>query len=83
MALPKLLVVNPVETGGTVFYLVDGEVHSLAPGESHDLEEGLDHKFEFHRGEDFGDAEVVIKTGTYHFRVENNGWNLAVASSVE
>lgn len=81
VVLPKLLVVNPAETGGTVFYLVDGEVHSLAPGETLTLEEGRNHKIEFHRGEGFGDAEVMLSTGIYHFQVDSNGWNLTLADA--
>lgn len=78
-AAPDLLIVNPAETGGTVFYLVDGEVQSLEPGESHNLKNGRQYTIEYHRGGEFGEAELQVQSGTYHFRVDNAGWKLAAA----
>jgi len=78
-AAPDLQIVNPAETGGTVFYLVNGEVNSLGPGESHNLKNGRQYTIEFHRGGEFGEAELQLQAGTYHFRVDDTGWNLAAA----
>lgn len=78
-AAPDLQIVNPAETGGTVFYLVNGEVNSLEPGESHNLKNGRQYTIEFHRGGELGEAELQLQAGTYHFRVDDAGWNLTEA----
>ncbi len=69
--------VNPIQTGGTVHYAVDGIQFSLRPGESHEIPQGAEPEIEFHRGDDFGFTKVVLQEGDYVFTVGRTGWNLA------
>ena len=73
-----LVLFNPEETRGQVNYVVDGEVHTLQPGETHDLGEGDTWHIQFHRGDDFGNAEHFLPTGQYRFHVsKEDGWGLS------
>lgn len=69
--------VNPIQTGGTVHYAVDGIQFSLRPGERHEIPQGQAPEIEFHRGDDFGFTKVVLQEGDYVFTVGRTGWNLA------
>ena len=75
---PKpLRLINPRETGGDIHYAVDGESFSLRPGEFHELPQDTAHRIEFHRGDEFGYAELELGAGDYVFGVGSKGWNLA------
>jgi len=76
-----LVLVNPVESGGAIFYLVDGESFALDPGESHRLSADRERTISFHRGDDFGDAEVALQAGEFTFRVSSQGWQLEAATA--
>jgi len=75
-----LVLLNPKETGGTVSYVLDGQVHSLRAGEKHELASGLSWRIQFDRGEQFGTAEHTLTSGTYAFRVTERGWELSPTS---
>ena len=76
-AVPCLLrLANPSETGGVVYYAVDGESFSLNPGDYHELSPGKERRIEFHRGEDFGYANFELQAGDYLFSVGDAGWDL-------
>lgn len=79
---PRLIVVNPAHNGGVVAYLVDGKIHSLAPGQEHDLGNGPPRRIEFHRGDSFGEATVLLDAGTYHFDIGDEGWSLTQTTSI-
>jgi len=72
-----LRLVNPSETGGVVYYAVDGESFSLSPGEYHELAPATECLVEFHRGGDFGYATLNLAAGDYLFVVGETGWSLA------
>jgi hypothetical protein len=72
---PRLVIENPRHSGATVRYLVDGEMESLRPGESQSLRIGVSRVL-FHRGGAFGNAEEVLREGTYQFRATQQGWTL-------
>jgi len=72
-----LRLVNPSETGGVVYYAVDGESFSLNPGEYHELAPAVESLVEFHRGGEFGYAKLSLTTGDYLFVVGETGWGLA------
>jgi len=71
-----LHLVNPRDSGGEIHYEVDGVGFSLLPGEYQQLPLGSEHEVEFHRGDNFGDAKVVIREGVYLFGVGSTGWKL-------
>jgi hypothetical protein len=71
---------NPVKTGGTVHYLLNGEVRSLRPGDKQELPSGRSWRVRFHRGADFGEAEYTPANGLYEFQVTEHGWDLSRTS---
>ncbi len=71
-----LVLMNAPSSGGEVTYLVDRVVFSLKPGERHVLTAGASRRIQFHRGGDFGDAEVTAAGGAYLFDVTERGWDL-------
>jgi hypothetical protein len=72
----ELVLVNPLENGGVVLFLVDGEMFSLSPGESQNWPADRDRQIAFHRGESFGDFRTMLRNGHYTFRVGAQGWEL-------
>jgi len=80
LSVQALVLANPAESGGTIHYLVDGEVFSLHPGETHRLEPGKPYTVEFHRGGSFGDAVRTLERGRYEFVVGPQGWKLNAVS---
>lgn len=72
----ELVLVNPAESGGTILYLVEGQAFSLAPGQSHRLPADRPWRVVFHRGDDFGDTEILLSTGQFNFAVGPQGWQL-------
>ena len=77
-----IVVLNPARSGGTVQFLVDGEVVSLRPGESRTFDPLGIRLVQFDRGKDFGVAELAItEAGIYAFRVTSSGWALNKVSS--
>ena len=76
----NVVLCNPADNGGTVHYLLDGQVCSLGPGEAQDLGTRGPWSIQFHRGGDFGDADRSIETGSFAFRVTESGWDLQRAT---
>ncbi len=74
-----LVIVNPVDSGGEIFYLVDGESFALRPGESHRLPAERERRIAFHRGDSFGDSETTLLAGRFEFRVTLQGWALVTS----
>jgi hypothetical protein len=72
-----LVLLNPQETGGSVSYLLNGQVQSLRPGQKQELPGAQSWRIQFHRGDDFGNAEHTLTSGTYAFRVSKQGWELS------
>lgn len=67
---------NPTENNGSIRFLVNGRVEELQPGESRRFNEFDPLQVGFHRGGEFGDAHRTISHGTYHFVVQERGWEL-------
>ncbi len=82
LPLAVLVILNPFDSGGEIFYLVDGESFALRPGESHRLPAERERQIAFHRGDSFGDSEMTLHSGHFEFRVSSQGWAL-VASQVD
>ncbi len=79
-----LVLFNPLDSGGEMRFLVNGEFHVLLPGEVHRFDSKERWHVQFHRGDRFGDADLTLTGGHYEFRVTDNGWDLAeVADSTE
>ncbi|HEY4311162.1 MAG TPA: hypothetical protein VGN12_17060 [Pirellulales bacterium] len=72
----ELVIVNPLENGGVVLFLLDGQMFSLSPGESQNWPADHDRSIAFHRGESFGDFRTALHSGRYTFRVGAQGWEL-------
>jgi hypothetical protein len=49
---------------------------SLAPGQSRQLSGKKAWRIEFHRGGDFGQADLSLARGAYRFAVTRAGWDL-------
>ena len=71
-----LTLVNPPMSGGVVHFVVDGVVCSLQPGEYQQLAALGQRRIQFHRGDDFGDADYRLCSGAFLFQVEEDGWEL-------
>ncbi len=74
LAYTELL--NPPDSDCEIRFLVDGEIQSLHPGESRQLAAEFPLLVQFHRGDDFGDAEHLLQGGVFEFRVNSKGWEL-------
>jgi hypothetical protein len=72
---------NPGDTGGVVYYSVDGKSFSLSPGEYHEISQAAECLVEFHRGGDFGYAKLQLKAGDYLFVVGARGWDLTLGKA--
>ena len=82
--VPVLVLFNPLDSGGQMRFLVNGEFHLLLPGGVHRFDSEERWRIQFHRGNRFGDADFTLVGGRYEFRVTDNGWDLAeVADSTE
>ena len=64
------------KAGFPVTFTVNGEIVTLAPGESRELPGGDSWVVAFDRGGNFGEARVVLYTGSHRFDVSSQGWQL-------
>lgn len=72
----ELVIANPRTTGGTVHFVVEGEVYSLLAG-TYRRFPGTDPKrVIFHKGDDEADAQHELETGLFAFAVGSAGWEL-------
>lgn len=71
-----LTIINPVNSGGAIRFLIDDQVVSLAPGESRTLPGETARKVRFHRGGTFGAAAYSLSAGRYQFQITQQGWTL-------
>ena len=72
----ELVLVNPVDSGGDVRYLLNGYSFAMPPGHSQHLPADRDWRVQFHRGGAFADTELVLRRGSYEFRADERGWDL-------
>lgn len=72
----RVVLSNPLDSGGTVRFLVNGEARLLRPGDSRNLDLPGPWHIQFHHGGDFGNADYTIDQGTYAFEVTDRGWDL-------
>jgi hypothetical protein len=72
----EVVLLNPPGNRGSVYYLVNGVVHSLAPGEDHQLNGRDPWDVRFDRGREFGVAEHTVSDGLFEFHVTEQGWRL-------
>jgi hypothetical protein len=72
----RLVIENPLESGGMIRFLVDGNVASLRPGENLTLRAGPT-RIQFHRGDEFENVDVEVSFGAYQFRPTKTGWTLS------
>jgi hypothetical protein len=75
----QLTLENPTNSGGTVNFLIDGRPCKLRPGESRSLPTETPHRIQFHRGGEFGNADIRLSEGHFKFQVSNQGWQLITA----
>lgn len=71
----RILLLNPDDNGGEIYYLLDNEEFSMQPGMLQDLEADAI-EVRFNRGPGFGDARYTLRPGTFKFIVRDNGWEL-------
>jgi hypothetical protein len=69
-------VINPVETGVTLQFLVDGQLKSLPCGSRLELAAAQPRVVDFDRGESFGRARYSLDDGLYTFTATEQGWEL-------
>ena len=74
---PPAIVRNPATSGGSIQFLIDGDLYQLAAGEELRLPGNARVLLEFHRGGDFGEEERQLSTpGVYLFEPTRKGWVL-------
>jgi len=73
---------NPIDSGGPVHFLADGEIYTLRPGQSLVLPCHGRCEVAFDRGGDFGAAEYAVEEGAYRFTVTETGWALVAADGM-
>jgi hypothetical protein len=73
----SLVVFNPSDTGGEVFFLANGLAYCLQPGQSQQLAADSPWLMHFHRGDAYGNAKYSVSRGTYMFHVTRHGWELS------
>jgi hypothetical protein len=68
---------NPHDSGGSVFFVVDGrDEWELRPGQARTLSGQATRQITFDRGGDYGLVERELTAGTYEFIVTDEGWEL-------
>jgi hypothetical protein len=77
---PGLTIVNAAKHAIEVGFLVDNESIKLAPGQSRHFEGVQERRIEFHRGGDFGVAEMRLSQGEHRFTISSKGWQLRPAA---
>jgi hypothetical protein len=79
-----VIVSNPVQSGGTVDFVIDGNVEvSLRPGESRALTNGSSYLVEFDRGGNYGLARRTLGQGTFDFVPTASGWDLVSRAAAQ
>ena len=71
-----VVILNPLETGAPVNFLIDGRPFSLEAGQTGEFEIGDRAIIEFDRGGHFGLAQYTLKNKVYAFKVTDQGWDL-------
>jgi hypothetical protein len=77
----SIQLLNEADSGGDVWFLVDGQEHSLKPGATMDLAGNRPHLVEFNTGGNAGDVRFTLYQGLYKFKVTPEGWGLYKSSS--
>jgi len=77
----SIQLLNDADSGGDVWFLIDGKEESLKPGETMDLSAGRPHQVEFNTGGQAGDVKFTLYQGVYKFKVQPEGWGLFKSSS--
>ena len=71
-----ICLVNPVESGGSVAYILNDTECSLRPGQVHQLPAG-EYKIQFDKGDNHGSASYDLGEHTYVFyNDQKKGWSL-------
>ncbi len=71
---PPIQLLNDPESGGDIWFLIDGEERSLRPGETLDLNNDRSHTVDFNTGGPLGDQKFALYQGVYKFKVTSQGW---------
>jgi len=77
---PPVQVHNDADSGGEVWFLVDGQERSLKPGETVDLNSDRPHLVEYNTGGEAGDVRFTLYQGLYKFKITGEGWGLFKSS---
>jgi hypothetical protein len=72
----RLVLQNPQESGGSVSFLLDGNVYTLAAGSVQEVSITAPCLVEFDRGTGGAEARYTLAAGSYTFSVSDNGWEL-------
>jgi len=72
---------NDADSGGDVWFLLDGQEQSLKPGQTLDLAGDRPHLVEFNTGGAYGDLRFTLYEGPYKFKAMPEGWALFKSSS--
>ena len=73
---PRTELRNPPGTGGEIRFLVDGTIYTLGAGSTLEFPGEQPRLVQFHRGDDFGNAERTLHPGVFEFHVTEQGWEL-------
>jgi hypothetical protein len=75
----RIVLLNPLETGATVSYVVASQAFSMDAGMMQDIELATT-VIRFDRGGGFGEAAYTLTPASYKFVVTDHGWDLVTTS---
>jgi hypothetical protein len=75
----RIVLVNPLETGAAVSYVVAGQSFTMDEGMMQDIERAST-VIRFDRGGGFGQAAYTLTPASYKFVVTDHGWDLVKTS---
>lgn len=71
-----IVIVNSLESGGVVHFLLEDAVCSLEPGEYQEIHGAVFKQVTFHKGDAFENQERLVRPGVFVFDVADTGWQL-------
>lgn len=76
------IIFNPATTGGTVHFVVDGEIYSLSPAEYRCFAGPSKKRVVFHKGDELIDVAQEVLAGEFAFAVGSSGWELKAVDPI-
>lgn len=78
-----IVIVNALESGGVVHFLLEDTECSLEPGEYQEIHGAVFKQVTFHKGDEFENQERLVRPGVFVFDVTASGWQLAESQETD